>query len=327
MKRLLFAFLALSISLTSFSQIDIKKGLVAHYPFNGNLKDSSGNGNDGTNMGVTAASNSLNQPNTAYFFSGDNDYVDVPATASVQPQNAVSVSVWLNTTDKNYWNFVVCKRLNLAVEPGNSYFLGTTGNVQGGATWQWSISSSTTQHFLVTNKLVEDSTWLHVVGTFDGDTLKMFLDGQSIGTKVIANTQISYSNLSLRLGLGIPITSGNKTAFKGYIDEIRIYDRALSEDEIKYLYDPNLLSVNTQSKLSTENLKLYPNPCADKVFINTEVALDKVFNSKVTITNVLGEEVYSGNYSPKGLDVSSLNTGIYFISLSNYAGSLKFIKQ
>lgn len=327
MKKITFTLLFLTVSIISFSQIDIKKGLVAHYPFNGNLNDSSGNKNNGTNKGVTTASNKLNQPNTAYFFSGDDDYVDVPATASVQPQDAVTVSAWLNTTDKDYWNFVVCKRLNLAKEPGNSYFLGTTGNVPGGATWQWSISSSTTQHFLVTNTLVEDSTWLHVVGTFNGDTLKLFLNGQNIGSKIIANTKISYSNLSLRLGLGIPTSSGSKTAFKGSIDEIRIYDRALSDDEIKYLYDPNLLSVNQANSLPTNSLSLYPNPSTNKLFINTDVSLDKLFNSSVTITNILGKEVYKGTYTSEGLDVSALSSGVYFVSLDSFNGSLKFIKE
>ena len=327
MKKVTFTLILLSLAIISFSQVDIKKGLVAHYPFNGNLNDSSGFKNNGTNMGVTPASNKLNQPNTAYFFSGDDDYVNVPATASIQPQNAVTVAAWVNTTDKDYWNFVVCKRLNLAKEPGNSYFLGTTGDVPGGATWQWSISSSTTQHFLVSNTLVEDSTWLHVVGTFNGDTLNLFLNGQNIGSKIIANTQISYSNLSLRLGLGIPTSSGNKTAFKGYIDEIRIYDRALSNDEIKYLYDPSLLSVNHANGLPASNLKLYPNPSTNKIFINTDVSLDKLFSSTVTITNVLGKEVYNGAYTTNGLDVSSLASGVYFITLNNFSGSLKFIKE
>lgn len=326
MNKTILTTVVLFLSLQLFSQININQGLVAYYPLNGNVKDSSGNGNDGTIIGVTPASNRFNQPNTCYFFSGNDHYVDIPAAPSIQPTDAITVSAWVNTTDKDYWNFAVCKRLNKLFEPGNSYFLGATGNVPGGSTWQWSISSSTTQHFLVSNTLVEDSTWLHLTGTFDGDTLKLFLNGQSIGNKIIANTKISYSNLTLKLGLGIPTSSGDKTAWKGYMDEVRIYNRELSEDEIKYLYDPNLLSVNPVS-LPTLGIKLYPNPTTNILYLNAETSFDKLHQATVEIKDVAGKCIYSAPYSQEGINTSSLSAGVYFISIKGYSDILKFIKN
>lgn len=320
----LFATLLLASILSA--QVNINAGLKAYYPFNGNAKDSTGNGNDGTEMGVSLAADRNSNANSCYFFDGADHYINVPADSTIQPKNAISVSAWLNTTDKDYWNFAVCKRLNLAQEPGNSYFLGTTGAVQGGSTWQWSISSSTTQHFLVSNTLVEDSTWLHLVGTFDGDTLQLFLNGQSIGSKVISNTTLSYSALSLRLGLGIPTSSGNKTAWKGYMDEIRIYERALSNDEIKFLYNPALLSTQEVSAQNID-ITIYPNPANNLLFLSSSFALDVLAKSTVSVTDVLGKQLLAVPYSTSGIDISNLPNGVYFINVSGFNNSYRFIKE
>lgn len=326
MKHIFTLSAALLLVTISSAQININAGLKAYYPFNGNAKDSTGNGNDGTEMGVSLATDKNSNANSCYFFDGADHYINVPADSTIQPKNAVSVSAWVNTTDKDYWNFAVCKRLNLAKEPGNSYFLGTTGPIQGGSKWQWSISSSTTQHFLVTNTLVEDSTWLHLVGTFDGDTLQLYLNGQSIGSKVISNTTISYSNLSLRLGLGIPTSSGNKTAWKGYMDEIRIYERELSTDEIKYLYNPALLSTKEVS-VPNIDINVYPNPTNNLLFLSSPVALDVLAKSTISITDVLGKQLLNTPYSASGIDISNLPNGVYFISISGFSNSYRFVKE
>ena len=106
MKKIYTLLLCTFISGTVFSQVNIQQGLVAYYPFNGNTNDSTSNNNDGTIISnVTPIANRLNTPNSSYFFDGNNSYVNVPAAASIQPTSAVSVSAWLNTTDKeNYLN-------------------------------------------------------------------------------------------------------------------------------------------------------------------------------------------------------------------------------
>lgn len=322
-----YSFLLLAfISCTAFAQVNLQQGLGAYYPFDGNANDSSGNGNHGTEVGVNLANDRNSNANSAYFFDGQDHYINVPASSSVQPQNAISVAAWVNTSDKDWWNFAVCKRLNLAVEPGNSYFLGATGAVPGGSTWQWSISDATTQHFLVSNTLVEDSVWLHLVGTFDGDTLKLHLNGQNIGSKVISHATISYSTLSLRLGLGIPTSSGSKTSWNGYMDEIRIYDRELTSDEIKYLYNPSLLSTG---KLVAEKIevKAFPNPANNRVFLSSETARDVLGKSEITISDVTGKQVIKTVNSTEGIDISGLKPGVYFIQVASFNSALKFIKE
>lgn len=325
LKKITLLFFVLA-SLSAFSQVNILNGLAAYYPFNGNANDSSGNGNNGTIIGATLAKDKDSTANTCYFFDGQDQYINVPAATSIQPTGAISVSAWVNTTDKDYWNFAVCKRLNQAMEPGNSYFLGTTGNIPGGSKWQWSISDATTQHFLVTTTLVEENKWLHIVGTFNGHELEFFLNGKSIGTKTISHTAISYSNLTLKLGVGIPTSSGNKTAWKGYMDEIRIYNRVLTHAEIRYLHNPATLSAENIDAPKIE-VVAYPSPANDRVFISSPVALDVLYSSPIIVSDVLGKQVMSTTYSQEGIDVSSLATGVYTISIANLNTTVRFVKE
>jgi hypothetical protein len=325
MKKLYFLLLCAFLSNALFSQINIQQGLVAYYPFNGNTKDSTSNGNDGSIVGtVSPVDNRLNMANSAYFFDGNNNYIDVPASSSIQPTSAVSVSAWLNTSDKTYWNYAVCKRLNHSTSPGESYLLATTlGN---SSTWQWAVSSTTTEYNLVSSELVEDSVWLHLVGTFDGDTMMLFLNGQKIGTKVIPHTTLGYSNLSLRLGLGIVINTPPKAAWKGSMDEIRIYDRALTIDEIKYLYNPALLNTEAIAPINFD-VKTYPNPANDVLFIDASAAKDMLDGATINITDISGKNVISTNYGANGVDISNLSDGVYFINIPAFNSTLKFIKS
>lgn len=324
MKKIYTLLLCTFISGTIFSQVNIQQGLVAYYPFNGNTNDSTSNNNDGTIVGtVTPVANRLNTPNSSYFFDGNNSYIDVPAATSIQPTSAVSVSAWLNTTDKTYWNFAVCKRLNHSVSPGESYLLASTSG--NSSTWQWAVSSSSTEYTLVSNELVEENVWKHLVGTFDGDTMRLFLNGQKIGTKVIPHTTLGYSNLSLRLGLGIVINSPPKAAWKGSMDEIRIYDRALTTDEVTYLYNPGLLSTENIAPIHF-NIDIYPNPASDVLFIDVDAAKDLLNDAQLKITDISGKELINGFYDVKGIDISSLSTGVYFLNIPAFNTTLKFIK-
>lgn len=298
---------------------------MAYYQFNGNTNDSTSNANHGVNNGVILANDRNNNANSAYFFDGDNSYIDVPASTTIQPANAVSVSAWVNTTDKEYWNFAVCKRLNHSSSPGDSYLLASTGF--NGAQWQWNISSATTQFTLVSNTFVEENKWLHLIGTYANDTMRLYMNGQEIGMKVVPpGTTIAYSNLSLRLGLGIAITSGAKAAWKGYMDEIRIYNRQLTWDEIRYLYNPATLSANELTVTHPE-IGVYPNPSADKIFLDLNTSKDLLDKSEITIIDIAGKEVVKSRYTNGGLDVSSLNAGIYFIKIPAFNSTLKFIKE
>ncbi|MEJ7822566.1 MAG: hypothetical protein WKF85_09610, partial [Chitinophagaceae bacterium] len=94
MKKYFFLYFLL-ISNASFSQINLSKGLVAYYPFNGDANDASGNGNHGIAYNVTPATDNFGKPNSAFSFNGTNSYIRVPNSPSLNPTSQISICAWV----------------------------------------------------------------------------------------------------------------------------------------------------------------------------------------------------------------------------------------
>jgi len=106
MKTLLVLLVTIVLS-SVCAYAGINDGLVAYYPFNGNVNDESGNGNNGIVYGATLTNDRLGNPNSAYSFDGINDYISVPDSYSLRsPTEAVSISAWIYL--KGWYNF--CNR-------------------------------------------------------------------------------------------------------------------------------------------------------------------------------------------------------------------------
>src|SRR5580700_11950471 len=76
------------------AQSFLTNGLVAYYPFDGNANDASGNGNNGTVVNATFQTNGPNGSMALEFAGNTSSYVIVPESASLEPTNALSISMW-----------------------------------------------------------------------------------------------------------------------------------------------------------------------------------------------------------------------------------------
>jgi len=197
---------------------------IVYYPFNGNADDESGNGYDGTVFGATLTSDRFGNANSAYSFNGSGDYIisDAPLPTG---SSARSISIWFNTTSasgSNGWfsntaiswgspsDNALC---SISIYQGMLDF-GAFGNPYDVHTWV----------------VVNDGNWHHAVVVYDGSTLKIFLDGVEVASE-IRTLNTSFSSLY------IGSRSGQSNQYMdGLVDDARVFDRALSEDEIGALY-------------------------------------------------------------------------------------------
>lgn len=221
------------------AQVNLNQGLSAYYPFNANVKDSIGS-NHGTAMGSpTLTTNRWGQPNTCYRFNGNGDYIRVPDNSTLEPPAALSISAWVLCEDLSSWNVVVCKRAYHVSNPYNSYILYAAGTANQPQNWSFIVSPTQNTSYDVTqSSTLQTAKWVHLVGTYDsttanGNNLKLYVDGQLIQSRKISGT-IFYTDSSLRIGMAIP---GNALQyFKGKIDDVRIYNRAINQQEVTALY-------------------------------------------------------------------------------------------
>jgi len=208
-------------------------GLVGWWPFNGNANDESGNGNNGTiNGGVTLTTDRFNNLNSAYSFDGNADYINCGNTPSVNMTGSLTISAWLYASDLTDARGVVTKS-----PIGNSYAL-----VVGA----YNISNL---NFLGLNTgyLVPTFSWVHVVSVFDAtsQTIRLYNNGVLYGTQSVPFNSIGTSSDNLCLGTHRPTFTPN-WSWSGTLDDIGIWNRALNQQEIAYLYNSCQLSVSTQ---------------------------------------------------------------------------------
>jgi hypothetical protein len=236
MKNLTLLF-AISIACSTFAQVPnyvATTGLIGWWPFNGNANDESGNGNNGTVSGASLTTDKNGIANQAYSFDGVNDFID--AGSSISFSNfTISTWVYINSYSSalnalvskistNFQNFELGINSNTST-PANvpSMSWGT------GSAWQ---SINSIQAFPVTN-------WHHLVVSFNSsNVMTLYFDGNVVSTSSTTN-YANVANFKTYFGAR-PNTQGISTTtffHNGKLDDIGIWNRALTQQEITNLYN------------------------------------------------------------------------------------------
>jgi hypothetical protein len=230
----------LILGLGGLGHAGLTDGLVAYYPFNANANDESGNGNNGIVSGATLVEDRLGNSNSAYNLNGTDNLIDIPNSASLNPSNQISVAAWYKAAsfagsgndpivDKGYFNHSY---------PFYQYHLGVTGDqywhnqrsfcfniaTQDGV----SYGASTGQGFWQLDK------WYFIVGIYDGSNVSLYVDGVLINSSQASGALQDFGT-NVRIGAYNNI-SGSSYQLSGTVDEVRIYNRALSNAEVTALY-------------------------------------------------------------------------------------------
>lgn len=218
-------------------------GLVAHYPFNGNVDDVSG-GNHGTPVDVIAAVDRFGNSLGAYYFSGSSSYISAShAHAFDTLTNSLTLSAWIKidsgiSYDVYEYRHIISKgatygdlTADFAMGLANPSLIPPAGSLQ----WE---NTQADNHFahLSSGVIVPEASWHHVAITFESPTVHFYLDGLLINTAATPEPLIRASTQPLYIGCRYN-DGGVKGAFQGCIDEVRIYNRALPASEIQQLYE------------------------------------------------------------------------------------------
>ena len=231
---LLVAGFAVAGVIGSFSTGDINKGLVGHWPLDSThlnsttnrVDDIGGYGNHGTNSGASLTTDRHGQANGAMSFDGLSNYINCGNGESLKPTTAITVELWTKVNST--------KSLQFCIGYGNTgysgWWVGLSNNIV-----TWNIGNGTAFRRKTFDLSPNQLAWHHIVGTYDNVSVKLYVDGDYKGSLGLAGP-INYTGLTAcRIGQ----TEGLHVDryFNGTIDEVRIYDRALSEPEIEKLYE------------------------------------------------------------------------------------------
>lgn len=201
-------------------------GLIAYYPFNGSAKDESGNQLNGTNYGATLTYDRFNNNDKAYFFNGINSYINVTHNSLLQPNTGLSVSVWFNFSSLFNSGYIIEKGYNSSA----GYYGLKYDSINQSLNFQINFSDNT-QKTLNINTYLNTNTWYNIIGTYDGNIMTVYFNGQYYNSIYESRT---LGNNSQSLKIGSYIGSG---FFSGTIDDIRIYNRGLNYTEVQQIYN------------------------------------------------------------------------------------------
>ncbi len=204
---------AKTVTVTQQSAIPTN-GLVAYYPFNGNANDESGNGNNGTVNGATLIADRKGIAGKAYLFNGSNNI-----TTNLKPSNVFSISIWFSTEGQNQGN----NRGVFSTYSGGFSYYGI-----------YYVAHPTGAYIRCDNNSLESFTdnklsWQHLVIVSNGTKVLVYSD--NVKKLEFAATTSHSSNIVFG------DSKYNERYFIGKIDDIRIYNRALTETEILQLYN------------------------------------------------------------------------------------------
>ncbi|MCR6639925.1 MAG: T9SS type A sorting domain-containing protein [Sporocytophaga sp.] len=306
--------------------------LVVHLPFSGSTMDESSYENHGIVYGPELTNDRFGNPNSAYSFDGIDDYIEIPDAPSLNPAN-ITLAAWVKADSVVSHTPDIIRKSSFYNATDEQYLLRLAFHNKP----QTAIKANTACEFnpngWTTNtsaEIVPLEDWHFIVSTFDSLTLRLYADGKLISEKTLSSpAPIVKCGSNIRIGAA---WSDYPNYFKGTIDDIKIYNRALSDCEIKLLFNSKPDGSTVVTSISSGEDKqgkfiVYPNPVDGAMLYLKDNDL-KNFNFE--ITTIDGKQKLRGK-NQEGINISSLTPGTYIISILNEKNKVmssgQFIKK
>jgi hypothetical protein len=318
------------VLLSAFTQLlwcanaQTTNGLIAKWSFNNaNANDEIGT-NDGTVNGAVLTADRFGNANMAYEFDGVDDLINFGTDASIKPVEG-TVSVWakmiaVSNTGSGYLHNPIFLSKNLGHT--DAYYEACGIGIRTTDNRALTIA---TDYPGFNEKVVSSinpitlNNWIHYVATYDEDSVSFYIDG------VLQNR--IYKGFVSTFSLTDPVliaASGsviNARFFHGAIDDVRIYNRVLDQEEVDGLFnEPNPATAGIPVENQGQSLLVFPNPTNENVTITNATAGSALkiqdLNGRVIYSTILMEENNSIDLSqhPSGLYLLKLTTPLGFVT-------------
>lgn len=207
-------------------------GAVASYPFNGNANDISGNNFNGVVHNTTLATDKNGTPNSCYYFrgyqNGNPDYITLPTLGAINNSEEISVSLWVkvdSTIQSGGTPFTMMPddasdRFNTHINYLPFQVVWDNGDIFGnGRVFLYRSNSFTWDHYVFVKSAINNKMQVYLNNA-------LIIDGNK-------HDDISNKNKNIRLGGG----AGNTEYFAGWMDNVKIFNRALTATEVSSIYN------------------------------------------------------------------------------------------
>jgi len=227
--------------------------------------------------GTRLAENAFGVIGAARLFDGNADAISLPASPSLMPREAITVMVWAKPSAFERERFLVShgswqNRWKLSLTPDGVP--------------RWTVRTSSGVVDLDAPAILSRDRFTHLAATYDGAFLRLFTDGQQVAERAYSGL-MPQTDLPLLIGQMLPGDAAYN--FAGVMHDVRLYNRALSREEILEQMRPT--SSEAPSLLAGPTVRLWPHPARDAVQI--ELAGWAPGEARVRIVDALGRVVYA----------------------------------
>jgi len=233
------------IQAKSFSECSITDGLVGWYPLRKNANDYSGSGYNGTVSGAVVSTNRFSESGS-YSFDGIDDYINLNRNLLTYPEN-FTVSLWVYNDISGTESYVRIFDGGQSSSPQYGFAVVCTATDQSiDYTYIFLTTNNSLKQILFT---IPNSTWTYITLIKNGTLIQIYINGMYFNQNTL--TQSEYRR-DISTYIGGRTTASN---FKGKIDDVRIYDRALTEKEIALLYEYGKTKITNDGIVYTKEIK------------------------------------------------------------------------
>ncbi|MGA1824326.1 MAG: LamG domain-containing protein [bacterium] len=214
--------------------------VVMYYSFNQDAIDRSGNKNHGNAFGAQWVPQG--KIGGAFEFDGSDDRIFSKSYIPPREDSGRALCLWFKTPRVSTAQQLA--ELRQAIAPGGIFGLKISTNNN--------LFFYDYEHDFDTGVNVCNNTWHHVTATYDGKNATVFIDG-----KFTKSEALSLSPGNNSFSLSRPYGSGKLPYFKGLIDEVAVFNRTLSENEIQHIYTKGIIPVGIHERVNQSPVKSY----------------------------------------------------------------------
>jgi len=239
----------------------ITRGVLAYYPFSGDVNDYSGNMNHAINFGATLTSDRFGNPNSAYSFDGLTNYMELSNV--INTLQGITVAFWINSkgAQPGENNGIVLSKYN-AVKDSRSFNISSFGAYSDNSNNRiqclfFRYANSTSYHDAICSNWTLSNlpqaynsayyyfqnpinlslfSWKFIVINVKKEALQIWIDGELTVSKIREFLIYANSDEKIFIGNALSMGDGENNHYNGSLDDIRIYNHSLTEEEIQLLY-------------------------------------------------------------------------------------------
>jgi len=265
---------------------------ILYLPFSGNVNDYSGYNQETNALNINYPTDARDHALSAAEFNGSSSYISVKNNEGLNFTSGMTLAGWIYSKHTN---------------AGEAYPL-SHGNWEN--RWKASISNNTLRYTLKTNRGIKDldskslvlnDKWYHFAMVYTGTDMEIYLDGE-LDAFVPFTGEIEITAYDLVLGKARP---DQDFFFEGRLDEIYLFDHALSPTHIKEMY-VNIIS-SIESRGIKESINVFPNPAKKGLFIDISSLTESEISYQ--LIDIFGRTILNGNYFKNHSSQLYLNTG------------------